>query len=61
MSRPSDLVRAFTWHDDQNAPCVAVINREFARKILGSETGASASITSCGAGSGYKCGDCGRR
>ena len=28
--------RAFTWHDDTNAPRVAVVNREFARKILGS-------------------------
>jgi predicted permease len=28
--------RAFTWHDDTNAPHVAVVNREFASKILGS-------------------------
>jgi predicted permease len=28
--------RAFTWHDDTNFPRVAVVNREFARKILGS-------------------------
>ena len=28
--------RAFTWHDDKNAPRVAVVNREFASKILGS-------------------------
>ena len=28
--------RAFTWHDDADAPRVAVVNREFARKILGS-------------------------
>ncbi|MBB5337875.1 ABC transporter permease [Tunturiibacter gelidoferens] len=28
--------RAFTWHDDTNAPRVAVVNREFATKILGS-------------------------
>jgi predicted permease len=28
--------RAFTWHDDANAPRVAVVNREFAAKILGS-------------------------
>ena len=28
--------RAFTWHDDTNAPRVAVVNREFASKILGS-------------------------
>jgi predicted permease len=32
--------RAFTWHDDKNAPRVAVINREFARKALGSTDGA---------------------
>ncbi len=28
--------RAFTWHDDKNAPRVAVINNEFARKMFGS-------------------------
>jgi predicted permease len=28
--------RAFTWHDDTNAPRVAVVNRQFASKILGS-------------------------
>ena len=28
--------RAFTWHDDTNSPLVAVVNREFASKILGS-------------------------
>ena len=28
--------RAFTWHDDKNAPSVAVINQEFARKVFGS-------------------------
>ena len=28
--------RAFTWHDDTSAPRVAVVNREFASKILGS-------------------------
>jgi predicted permease len=27
--------RIFTWHDDKNAPRVAIINREFARKALG--------------------------
>jgi predicted permease len=32
------LGRSFTWHDDQDSPRVAVINREFARKIFGSET-----------------------
>ncbi|MGA8598526.1 MAG: ABC transporter permease [Bryobacteraceae bacterium] len=30
--------RDFTWHDDKNAPRVAVINPEFARKIFGSVT-----------------------
>ena len=30
--------RDFTWHDDKNAPRVAVINREFARRIFGSVT-----------------------
>jgi len=28
--------RAFAWHDDKDAPPVAVINQEFARKIFGS-------------------------
>src|SRR5262249_7456380 len=32
--------RNFTLHDDQDAPPVAVINREFARKLFGSEAGA---------------------
>jgi predicted permease len=32
--------RTFTWHDDQSSPRVAVVNREFARKIFGSEIGA---------------------
>ncbi len=32
--------RQFTWHDDKNAPRVAVINKEFARKIFGSVTNA---------------------
>jgi len=30
--------RDFTWHDDKNAPAVAVINQELARKIFGSTT-----------------------
>jgi predicted permease len=30
--------RAFTWHDDKDAPRVAVVNRQFAHKIFGSET-----------------------
>lgn len=29
--------RAFTWQDDKNAPLVAVVNREFARRLFGSE------------------------
>jgi predicted permease len=33
--------RGFTWHDDQNAPPVAVINQEFARRIFGSVTNAT--------------------
>jgi predicted permease len=28
--------RTLTWHDDKNAPKVAVVNREFARKVFGS-------------------------
>jgi predicted permease len=32
--------RSFTWHDDKNAPRVAVVNAEFARKVFGSITGA---------------------
>jgi predicted permease len=28
--------RDFTWHDDKNAPRVAIVNREFARRIFGS-------------------------
>jgi len=32
--------RAFTWHDDKSSPRVAVVNREFARKIFGSVEGA---------------------
>jgi ABC-type antimicrobial peptide transport system permease subunit len=30
--------RSLSWHDDKNAPAVAVINREFAEKIFGSVT-----------------------
>ncbi len=32
--------RTFTWHDDKNAPPVAVINQEFARKVFGSAANA---------------------
>jgi predicted permease len=28
--------RTFTWHDDKNAPLVAVVNQEFARKVFSS-------------------------
>ena len=28
--------RALTWHDDKNSPRVAVVNREFARRVFGS-------------------------
>lgn len=28
--------RNFTWHDDKNSPRVAVVNKEFVRKVLGS-------------------------
>jgi predicted permease len=28
--------RSFTWHDDQNSPRVAIVNREFARTLFGS-------------------------
>jgi predicted permease len=30
--------RTFTWHDDKDAPRVAVVNREFTRKVFGSPT-----------------------
>jgi predicted permease len=32
--------RDFTWHDDQSSPRIAVVNREFARKIFGSVSSA---------------------
>src|ERR1019366_9419206 len=32
--------RGLTWHYDKNSPRVAVVNREFARKIFGSATSA---------------------
>jgi len=32
--------RTFTWHDDENAPRVAVVNRDFARKVFRSATNA---------------------
>ena len=36
--------RTFTWHDDKNAPRVAVVNQEFARKIFGSAPNAIGQI-----------------
>jgi predicted permease len=36
--------RTFTWHDDENAPRVAVVNQEFARKVFGSEAKAVGSF-----------------
>ena len=35
--------RTFTWHDDENAPAVAIINQAFAREIFGSMAGAMGS------------------
>jgi len=32
--------RLFSWHDDAKAPRVAVVNRQFARKVFGSLSGA---------------------
>ena len=32
--------RPLTWHDDRNAPRVAVVNREFARRVFGSTSNA---------------------
>ncbi len=32
--------RAFTWHDDQHAPLVAIVNQEFARRVFGSTSNA---------------------
>ena len=32
--------RSFTWHDEKNAPRVAVVNRQFASKIFGSASDA---------------------
>jgi predicted permease len=36
--------RSFTWHDDENAPGVAVVNQDFARKVFGSEAKAIGSF-----------------
>ncbi len=35
--------RTFTWYDDKNAPRVAVVNKQFARKLFGSLTNAMGS------------------
>ncbi|PYP93423.1 MAG: ABC transporter substrate-binding protein [Candidatus Angelobacter sp. Gp1-AA117] len=32
--------RTFTWHDDQDAPRIAIVNQQFARKIFGSVSNA---------------------
>jgi hypothetical protein len=32
--------RTFSWHDDKNAPRVAVVNREFASRVFGAATNA---------------------
>ena len=37
---PLQAGRSFTWHDDKNAPRVAVINETFAHKVLGSPANA---------------------
>jgi len=34
--------RSFSWHDDKNSPRVAVVNREFTRKLFGSVSNALA-------------------
>src|SRR5262249_17369946 len=33
---PLQSGKVFSWHDDKNAPAVAVVNQEFARKLFGS-------------------------
>ena len=37
----------FTWHDEKNAPPVAVVNREFAGTMFGSVASALGAISSC--------------
>jgi predicted permease len=43
--------RTVSWHDDQSAPRVAVVNREFASKIFGSATNAVGSYYKAADGS----------
>jgi predicted permease len=42
--------RTFSWHDDASTPRVAVINREFARRIFGSESNALGNHFKMGSG-----------
>jgi ABC-type antimicrobial peptide transport system permease subunit len=37
-AQPCSQAGVFSWHDDNNAPPVAVVNREFAGKIFGAAT-----------------------
>ena len=46
--------RAFTWHDDKNAPRVAVINQEFARKVFGSVSNAMGAYYKQGDGTRFQ-------
>ena len=46
--------RTFTVHDEEQAPNVAVVNREFARKLFGPSTRALVSISSSGTASEQK-------
>ena len=46
--------RTFTWHDDKNAPRVAVVNREFARQVFGSTKTRWADITKSETGRGSR-------
>ena len=46
--------RGFTWHDDASAPAVAVVNREFARTMFGSEDRALGSFFKVREGTRYQ-------
>ncbi len=46
--------RSLTWHDDRNAPRVAVVNQEFARQVFGSAEKALGGTSSGGTGSGSR-------